>query len=70
METLKIDSDNAGTYTSITDNGASGSITLSKNGGAFVAFSSPLVLASTDTLVVKRTVTTAVGDFKLIGTYV
>jgi hypothetical protein len=70
MESLTIDSDTAGTFTSITDDGASGSITLSKNGGSFVAFSSPLVLASTDTLVVKRTVTSAIGNFKLIGTYV
>jgi hypothetical protein len=70
METLTIDSDTAGTFTSITDDGSSGSITLSKNGSAFSAFSSPLVLASTDTLVVKRTVTSAVGNFKLIGNYV
>ena len=70
MLTLTIDSDTAGTYTSITDDGSSGTITLSKNGGAFGAFLSPLVLASTDTLVVKRTVTTAIGNYKLIGTYV
>ena len=70
METLTIDSDTEGTYTSITDDGSSGTITLSKNGGAFGAFSSPFVLVATDTLVVKRTVTTAIGNFKLIGTYV
>lgn len=70
METLIIDSDNAGTYTSITDDGASGTITLSKNGGAFGAFSNPLVLVTSDTLVVKRTVTTSIGYFKLIGSYV
>jgi hypothetical protein len=70
METLTIDVDNAGTYTSITDDGGSGSITLSKNAGAFAAFSNPLVLANTDTLVVKRTTSTSAGFFKLTGTYV
>jgi hypothetical protein len=70
METLTIDADSAGTYTSITDDGSSGSITLSKNGGAFAAFSSPLALVATDTLDVKRTVDTASGFFKLTGTYV
>jgi hypothetical protein len=69
METLTIDAESAGTFTSITDDGGSGSITLSKNGGAFAAFSSPLVLANTDTLVVKRTITTSAGFFKLTGTY-
>jgi hypothetical protein len=69
METLTIDAESAGTFTSITDDGGSGSITLSKNGGAFAAFSSPLVLANTDTLVVKRTTTTSAGFFKLTGTY-
>jgi hypothetical protein len=69
METLTIDSDSAGTYTSISDDGSSGSITLSKNGSAFAAFSSPLALVATDTLDVKRTVDTAAGFFKLTGTY-
>jgi hypothetical protein len=70
MSTLTIDSDTAGTFTSITDDGSSGSITLSKNGSAFAAFSSPLVLAATDTLVVKRTVSSASGFYKITGTYV
>ena len=69
METLTIDADNAGTYTSITDDGGSGSITLSKNGGAFATFSSPLVLAVSDTLVVKRTTTTNLGFYKITGTF-
>ncbi len=69
METLTIDADSAGTYTSITDDGSSGSITLSKNGGAFAAFSSPLSLVATDTLDVKRTVDAAAGFFKITGTY-
>jgi hypothetical protein len=69
METLTIDAESAGTFTSIADDGGSGSITLSKNGGAFAAFSNPLVLANTDTLIVKRTTTTSAGFFKLTGTY-
>jgi hypothetical protein len=69
METLTIDADSAGTYTSITDDGGSGSLTLSKNGGAFAAFSSPLALVTTDTLVAKRSTSTNAGFFKLTGTY-
>lgn len=69
METLTIDADNAGTYTSITDDGGSGSITLSKNGGAYASFSSPLTLAVSDTLVVKRTTTTNLGFYKITGTF-
>ena len=69
METLTIDAESAGTFTSTTNDGGSGTITFSKNGGAFAAFSSPLVLANTDTLVVKRTTTTSAGFFKLTGTY-
>lgn len=69
METLTIDADNAGTYTSITQDGGSGTITLSKNGGAFSAFSNPLILAVSDTLVVKRTTTTNLGFYKITGTF-
>ena len=69
MPQLTIDADSAGTYTSISDDGSSGSITLSVNGGGYSAFSSPLVLVATDTLDVKRTVSTASGYYKLTGTY-
>jgi hypothetical protein len=69
MPQLIIDSDNAGTFTSITDDGASGTITLSINGGPYAVFSSPLVLSASDTLDVKRTVATATGHFKLTGTF-
>jgi hypothetical protein len=69
MIQLTIDSDNAGTYTSISDNGSSGTITIRKNGGAFGAFSNPLVLAVADTLDVKRTTSTSIGFFKIVGTY-
>lgn len=66
---ITIDADNAGTYTSITSDGSSGTITFSKNGGSYAAFSNPLVLAASDTLNVKRTVTTAAGYYKITGTY-
>jgi hypothetical protein len=69
MPQLTIDSDTAGTYTSITDDGSSGTITISVNGGAYAVFSSPLVLSASDTLDVKRTVATATGNYKLIGTF-
>lgn len=69
MPQLTIDSDSAGTYTSISDDGASGTITISVNGGAYAAFSSPLALVATDTLDVKRTTFTASGYYKLTGTF-
>lgn len=69
MPQLTIDSDTAGTYTSITDDGSSGTITLSVNGGAYAVFSSPLVLSASDTLDVKRTIATATGNYKLTGTF-
>jgi hypothetical protein len=65
METLTIDADNAATYTSIADDGASGTITLDINGGGFGAFVNPTVLGIGDTLIIKRTVTTASGFVKL-----
>lgn len=68
--TVTIDADSAGTYTSSTTDGASGTITYSKNGGAYAAFVNPTTYANGDTLVVKRTVTTALGWVKITGTYV
>ena len=68
--TVTIDADSAGTYTSSTTDGASGTITYSKNGGAYAAFSNPTTYANGDTLAVKRTVTTALGWVKITGTYV
>lgn len=66
---ITISDRNSGTYTSISDDGASGSITLNHNGGGFVAFSSPLVLADTDTLIIRRSITTAAGWVELTGTF-
>lgn len=67
---ITIDSYSEGSYTSTTNDGASGSITFSKNGGAYASFSSPLNLAIGDTIQVKRTTTTAIGNVNLIGLYV
>jgi len=69
METLTIDSDSAGVYTATTNDGSSGTITFNKNGGGYVAFSNPLTLVATDTLIIKRTITTAAGWVKISGTY-
>lgn len=68
--TITIDADSAGTYTSQTTDGSSGSITYSKNGAAYAAFVNPTTYANGDTLAVKRTVTTALGWAKISGTYV
>ena len=64
-----VTADMAGTFTATTNDGSSGTITFSKNGGSFVAFSSPLVLATSDTIAVKRTTSTALGWVKINGTY-
>lgn len=70
METLTIDADNAGTYTSITDDGTSGTITLDHDGGGDLPFSSPLILLSGETLIIKRSISVAAGFVKLTGTFV
>lgn len=67
---ITVDADSAGTYTSETTDGASGTITYSKNGGAYAAFSNPTTYAIGDTIIVKRTITTALGWAKITGTYV
>lgn len=69
MESITIDADNAGTYTSISDDGGSGAITLNINSGGFGTFSNPTVLGVGDTLIIKRATTTGDGWVKLTGTY-
>jgi hypothetical protein len=64
-----VDADSAGTYTTITDDGGSGTITVSINGGAFGAFSNPTTLVATNTIAVKRTTYSAAGWVKITGTY-
>jgi hypothetical protein len=64
-----VDADSAGTYTAITNDGSSGIITVSINGGAFGAFANPTALVATNTIAVKRTTFSAAGWVKLTGTY-
>lgn len=69
MESITIDADNAGTYTSISDDGASGAITLNINSEGFASFVNPTILEIGDTLIIKRATTTGAGWVKLTGTY-
>lgn len=57
----KVTADEAGTYNAYTQDGGSGTITYSKNGGAFTALSGTITLAVGDTIQVKRTTITAAG---------
>jgi len=71
MAQLTIDADNEGTYTSLTTDGSSGTITLKKNGIAVLDPSvADLVLAIGDTLDAERSVFAALGYYKIIGTFV
>lgn len=63
-----VQADGVGTIESVTQDGASGTITWSVNGGAFGAAPSEYQLG--DTIVVKRTVSTAAGFVKTTGLYV
>jgi hypothetical protein len=65
---ILIDADSDGSYTLATNDGASGTITFSLDGVSYAAFLSPLVLASSDTLYIKRTISTGDGWVKLTGT--
>jgi hypothetical protein len=58
---LTVRAANAGTYIATTNDGGSGTITFSKNGGAFGAFANPTVLAAGDTIEVRRTTLGANG---------
>jgi len=64
-DTFTIDSDSAATYTSTTNDGSSGTITISINAGAYAAFVNPTTLAVNDTIKFQRTTTTAAGWVKL-----
>ena len=58
---LTVRSDFADTFTATANDGSSGAITFSKNGGSFAAFSSPLVLANGDTIEAHRIITSSAG---------
>jgi len=63
-----IDSFTAGVFTSASSDGSSGTITWSKNGGAYSAIGTTTLVAG-DTIRAQRTITTAVGYATAIGTY-
>lgn len=65
----EITSEEEGTYTSITDDGSSGTITIDVDGGGFAPFSSPLNLVDGNIITVKRTISTAEGSVKITGTH-
>ena len=69
LEPITIDSDNAGTYTSLSGDLGSGDFEFSINGGSFIPFQSPFVLSVGDILIVTRTVGTNAGFFKIVGYY-
>jgi hypothetical protein len=64
MEQLTIDEDSEGTYTAITDDGASGTIALEVNGSPATL---PFTLTIGDTLDAQRTIDTNAGFFKITG---
>jgi hypothetical protein len=66
MEQFTVDADSAGTYTTITDDGSSGTISLEVNGSPATL---PFTLAIGDTLDAERTIFAAAGFFKITGTY-
>jgi len=59
-----VTSDEAGTYATYTPTGTNGTITYSKNGGAYAALSGSITLAVSDTIAVRRTTTTNAGSVK------
>jgi hypothetical protein len=69
LEPITIDSDNAGTYNTLTGDIGSGSFTFDVNGGGYNAFSAPFVLSIGDILTVQRTTGTSDGFYKIIGYY-
>jgi hypothetical protein len=60
---------NDGNYTTATDDGSSGSITYSINGGAFAAFVNPTALVDGSTIQAKRTIGASEGFAEIGGTY-
>jgi hypothetical protein len=59
--TFTVTADEAGTYGTYTQDGGSGTLTYSLNGGSFVALTGTIVLAIGDTIAVRRTNTAAAG---------
>ena len=59
--TWTVSDDEAGTYGTYTQDGSSGTLTYSLNGGAFVALSGAIALAVGNTIAVRRTAFTSAG---------
>jgi hypothetical protein len=67
LQSLTIDADNAGTYTTLTQDGGSGTITFEINSTPATL---PFTLSVADVLDVFRTTSTSLGHYKITGTYV
>jgi hypothetical protein len=67
LQSLTIDADNAGTYTTLTQDGGSGTITFEINSTPATL---PFTLSVADVLDVFRTTDTSLGHYKITGTYV
>ena len=67
LQSLTIDADNAGTYTTLTQDGGSGTITFEINSTPATL---PFTLSASDVLDVFRTTSTSLGHYKITGTYV
>jgi len=63
---ITIDADNAGSFTTLTTDGSSGTVTFEVNG---VLTALPFTLAVNDTLEAFRTISTAAGWYKITGTH-
>jgi hypothetical protein len=62
--TWTVTDEEAGTYNTYTQDGGSGTLTYSKNGGGFVSLTGAITLAVSDTIVVRRTTSTSNGWIK------
>jgi hypothetical protein len=64
LDTFVVDASSAGVYTGTTNDGGSGTVTITVNGGAI---SFPQTLAIGDTINVSRSTTTSIGWYQLNG---
>ena len=64
LDTFVVDSSSAGVYTSTTNDGSSGTVTITVNGSPI---SFPQTLAIGDLIDVSRSITTSIGWYQLNG---
>jgi hypothetical protein len=67
MQSITIDADNAGTYTTLTQDGSSGTITFTVNASPATL---PFTLNIGDTLIATRSIFANAGFYKITGTFV